>query len=413
MPALKLEQFGGQLPAWDEHLLPSGQAAKAINTYLFSGALEGWRQPKLLRALNNGAAKFVYRIPSTNPADITTALAWLEFVDPDTNVLRSQVVDDTFQRYYFASPSQPPQYNTQARIAANQPPFLLGVPAPGCAPLVTVAGGGNLATLPIQGSQTDGGAGFVGANTVYLVPIVPTGAMTLQDVQFMPLSTDSAVNYAALLYSDKGGGSTPTQPGDLLNVGAINIGISAGSAALSAFANPTGLVAGDVYWIGILMDTTEQISSNQNSTTTSYSFPDTFSNGPTPVAPTGLANQLDLQMWADLQTDDVIEARAYVYTWVSAYGEEGPPSPPTLVNGWSNGTWTIGLYTPVPTDMGVNRNLTTLRLYRTVTASGGSTVFYFVADIPLGTTSYTDTVLDNVIALKQSDAEHELFPAAV
>ena len=43
MPALKIEQFGGQLPAWENHLLPPGQAASSVNTYLFSGALEGWR----------------------------------------------------------------------------------------------------------------------------------------------------------------------------------------------------------------------------------------------------------------------------------------------------------------------------------------------------------------------------------
>ena len=64
MAAIKLEQFGGMLPAWDDNLLPAGQAAASLNGYLFSGALQGWRQPKLLRNLTNSAAKFAYRVPT-------------------------------------------------------------------------------------------------------------------------------------------------------------------------------------------------------------------------------------------------------------------------------------------------------------------------------------------------------------
>ena len=62
--AFKMEQFGGMLPAWDEHLIPAGQAASALDTYLFSGALQGWRVPKPLYTLKNSAAQFAYRIPN-------------------------------------------------------------------------------------------------------------------------------------------------------------------------------------------------------------------------------------------------------------------------------------------------------------------------------------------------------------
>ena len=53
MTSLKLDKFGGMLPAWDSRLLPDGQADYSLNTYLFSGALIGWRQPKLLHQLKN------------------------------------------------------------------------------------------------------------------------------------------------------------------------------------------------------------------------------------------------------------------------------------------------------------------------------------------------------------------------
>jgi hypothetical protein len=308
MPAFRLEEFGGMLPAWSSALLPNGQAAYAQNGYLFSGELIGWRKPKLLRALTNPAARMVYRIPvvsktqaraylafiglpldgdtvtvgditytyrdvlqpaieggavgrplevligdgvyaaalflsraltadsgentyagieygtstprngqvayvlpgtepvpglhdprvgndlvgvfvevgasdfgtafnrvpvaestgtqrlkwlydtvdfahttttflgGTNPSftnDITGNASWLEFEDPDTNVIKSPVVEDQHDRYYFASPSLMPQYNTRDRIEAGLPAWLLGVPPPGCAPTASVIGGGN------------------------------------------------------------------------------------------------------------------------------------------------------------------------------------------------------------------------------------------------------------------------------
>jgi hypothetical protein len=571
MPALKLEQFGGMLPAWDPHLLPAGQAANSSNGYLFSGNLQGWRTPTLLRNLTNSAAKFIYRIPTTssttatayavflaNPANgfsvtvgegiykfvitvvnaydvliganaattasnllaaltgdngtyvnrgtvygngtsvnsaigltgngtgvaniggtnysylqvvapdvgaaynttpvayngveinwlfnllslanttstfqggtnptfnssITGPATWLEFLDQDTNVVKSQVVEDTFGRYYFASPSLPPQYNTTPRIVAGKPPFLLGVPAPGCAPNVTVTGGGNSATLP--SIVSDNNVDLFQPNTLYLVPITPAGAMQLQDVQFvspvaLACTNYAGLHYAAVVYQDANpNGGVPTTPGTLLGSGIIETGLTTGVNGISPFLNPVPLLAKTPYWIGIMTDTLFDIFEGPNTSTT-FIYPNAFSAGPTPVINPGLGtpNSIDFQMWADLSTDDVLEDRAYLYTWISAYGEEGPPSPPTSVTGWSNGVWSIGIYGPPIDDLGVNRNLAILRLYRTVSGQSGSTVYFFVADVSLGSTdpdainavikdaltcqpptsTYTDVVLDNVIAL--------------
>ena len=112
----------------------------------------------------------------TNPSfnsQITGSSTWLEFLDPDTNVIKNQVVNDIYQRYYWASPSYPPQYNTLARIQANKSPWLLGINPPGCAPGVSVTGGGGSAQLGVTFSN--GNTDFVGANTIYLIPITPVG----------------------------------------------------------------------------------------------------------------------------------------------------------------------------------------------------------------------------------------------
>lgn len=87
--------------------------------------------------------------------------------------------------------------------------------------------------------------------------------------------------------------------------------------------------------------------------------------------------------------------RAYVYTFVSAYGEEGQPSNATIATG-AFGTWALsGIDATVPDS--AERNITTVRIYRT--RPGVSTsVFFKVADIALGTTTYNDNTTDDAVA---------------
>jgi hypothetical protein len=241
--AKKVEALGGMLPAIDQNLLPDNQAALAQNTWMYSGAIAGMNSPTTVAALNNSATNKIFRIPNNfvDSLHLSDAL-FIEFQDLNTDTLRSQVVGETFDRYYFASPSQQPQYNTKARIAAGNTganaPFLLGIPTPGIAPGVSPAGG----------------------------------------------------------------------------------------------------------------------SSATNRTT------------------------------------------AYVYTWVSAYGEEGPPSPPTTVTGKIDATWNIAVTAAAAGDLGTNRNLARVRIYRTVTSSAGVATFFLVVDQPIGTLTFADTLTDTVVS---------------
>ena len=95
------------------------------------------------------------------------------------------------------------------------------------------------------------------------------------------------------------------------------------------------------------------------------------------------------------------ETRAYVYTFVTEYGEEGPPSPPTVVSG-NAGTWAItNIDTTVPNQssraFGAGGGTAKVRIYRTVTG-GTSSNFYFVAEIDFGTSSYNDAVASSTVA---------------
>jgi len=351
----------------------------------------------------------------TNPTfdnTITGAAAWLEFNDPDTNVVKSPVVDDMYDRYYFASPSQMPSYNTYNRIVGGMPPYLLGVPPPGCAPTADVTGGGN--SLKLGNLTQDGVKVDVLANHVYLTKITSPGTTQIQDVKFNTMPNDPANGYpasyfAAVLYADEAG-----QPGTLLNTGSITAGVVTDIANVSSFVNPTNLSSDTDYWVGIMFDTSVGVMGGPADWDAGQgvhvAFHTTFTNGP-PANAFGMGSTgAALNMWADLITSDVLESRSYVYTWVTEYNEEGPPSPPVLLTGWSNGVWTVGLWQPPPNDMGVHRNLKKLRLYRTVPDVGGGAAFFFVEEFVIGTASFVDEIPNDTVALNDVMASTNWFP---
>ena len=239
MPVIKIGSFGGMLPAVDNHLLPDTAAVYAENSFLYSGALRPIPKSKVLHTLAAPSSGFVYRIPkSYDDADYLYESFWMEFPSPDTDVLRSNVINETHDRYYIFSDAGPPKYNTKARILAGQPAWLLGIPTPAVAPTVTPSGG-----------------------------------------------------------------------------------------------------------------------------------------------------------------VDVTHTRAYAYTWVSEYGEEGPPSPPKVVTNKIDATYDVTVTAPSAADQGTDRNLKKWRLYRTVTSDSGVATFYFVVEQLLSDLTYSDTLTDAVVAI--------------
>jgi hypothetical protein len=230
MVALKFQNFGGMIPAVDGHLLPNSAGEFVENAWVHTGAVQGYKQLKKIYTPLSTATQKVFRIPiKLRDADRIPNSYWLEFPSPNTDVVRSPTTGDQFDRFYWASDLDRPYYNTRARIAAGDPPLILGVPAPTVAPGVTVSGG---------------------------------------------------------------------------------------------------------------------------------SVPD--------------------------------ESRAYVYTWVTEFGEESPPSPPTLIIGHGSGTWDITLTAP-PTGATTGRLLEKVRIYRTVSGVGGETDYFFVAEQAINITTYADT----------------------
>lgn len=159
MVALRINVFGGMIPAQDDHLLPDGGAALAQNTWFYNGTLDGMKTPRLVRTLSNSSAQRAYRIPNDPYATNTFSTSvWLEFTDADVEVLRAPVRDDSYKRYYWLGPSTTASYNTYDRIAAGSASYKLGVPQPGTAPTVTAPVTPDDTVAPVKLDATINGA---------------------------------------------------------------------------------------------------------------------------------------------------------------------------------------------------------------------------------------------------------------
>jgi hypothetical protein len=157
------------------------------------------------------------------------------FADPDTDIVKGQLIEDQFERWYFCSPSTGPMFNTYARMVAGQTPYKLGVVGPPS----------DVANAPVVGPVTGG------------------------------------------------------------------------------------------------------------------------------VAP--------------------VVTRAYVYTWENEFGEESAPSwPGSYSGGNANGVWNISNILDPPAPGPGYPNYTKKNLYRTVTGESGQTTYYWVTEVPIGTTTYAD-----------------------
>jgi hypothetical protein len=142
MTALKLEGFMGLIPRVSDRLLPAMSATTARNTKLLSGEARGFRVPREVKDLTGQyfTVRRTYRIPYMEYEEEQEV--WLAFDSRNVDIVRSPLVNDVHDRYYWAGDG-PPMYNTLNRIIDGLPPYLLGVPTPTATPVVTSPGAGD------------------------------------------------------------------------------------------------------------------------------------------------------------------------------------------------------------------------------------------------------------------------------
>lgn len=116
----------------------------------------------------------------------------------------------------------------------------------------------------------------------------------------------------------------------------------------------------------------------------------------------GLPQPGSLNVVAAGGVSTTLVSRAYVTTLVTEYGEEGPASVPFLINGKIDDNYTVTMAAVAASDMGVNRNVKKIRLYRTITSAAGIADYYLVTEVNALTTTqnFVDNITDTVLASK-------------
>ncbi len=121
---------------------------------------------------------------------------------------------------------------------------------------------------------------------------------------------------------------------------------------------------------------------------------------PTTTAPMGVPNPTGtLALSASGTGSGTAVTRSYLYTWVNTFGsveEETGPSDPNSVN-WQSGQTIHVVRSETPPPSGSGYNVTKWRIYRTVTSSSGTALYQLVAELPIATTTYDDSLSDAAI----------------
>lgn len=341
MVALKVTGFGGMVPAISDKLLPDYAAVESENAWLYSGELIGLPEPTLLHECALAECAKVYRIP----ANYGEALAfdeslWLEFANAFTDVVRAPVVDDQYDRYYWASTSGAPKYNTRARLARNANLQTATVTFNSSLELVLWPDHGMEVGDPVYFTTTNTMPGGLNSAQVYYISSQSFG----QDNFRVSTSLANALGGTSVSLSSNGVG---THTGHQAEMTPWLLGVPQPSAA------PACVVTG----------------------------------GAEPVT-----------------------SRSYVFTYVSEYSEEGPPSNPVTVTGNISGSWDLTFPAPETSDLGYDRYLTARRIYRTVTSSQGEATYYFVAEMDINDLTYSDTALDAEVTGNEEMPSANWFP---
>lgn len=142
MGLLRLAGFTGMWPVRDARALPDNAAVEAINIRPDGGAYLRPARSNPIAVLPGLSPAHNATFPIQQGASFTLASAyWMKFTDPNTDVVRGPLVNDSFERYYWASPTTGLRYAPKASIVGGSTGFEAGVPAPATAPTVDVTVG--------------------------------------------------------------------------------------------------------------------------------------------------------------------------------------------------------------------------------------------------------------------------------
>lgn len=258
---------------------------------------------------------------------------WLQF-DEDVNVVRSSIPGDTNDTLYWSGQSFPKMGRSSDVIAGSvYPNAAFRLGIPAPTAAPTVA--------PVGQTQFDAVIAFVNESSTITITTSTSGSAAAHSV--------TAGEYLTL----------------------------------TGFATTQGVAAADI-------NGTYKIKTAPTVSTLTVELS---------AAATGTGNSASVANGVSLGGNSDAELdyeTSYVYTFVSAYGEEGPPSPASTVI-TTDDNMTVALSGLETSTSITNTNLAKKRIYRSNTGSN-STQFQFVAELVLSATTYTDVSKNSELA---------------
>jgi hypothetical protein len=136
MAAISIPAFFGMVPQLGVRLLEAINGAEVTDARSISGYLAGRERDEKLTTVV-GLPRRVRRIERDGD------FAYLTFVTPNVDIIRAPLVNDQFDRLFWAGEGFPPSFNTTDRIFSGLPGYFLGIDGPTIALSLTNTGGGD------------------------------------------------------------------------------------------------------------------------------------------------------------------------------------------------------------------------------------------------------------------------------
>lgn len=337
MASYKLQTFSGIRPRVPDSLLPDSAATLAENCDFAYGELRNTKDGFMLQSLQNDAA-------SIYTEDGVTFYTWTNDVD----AVRSPLANDQFNRMYYSGDGGVKVTNRLGTRTNGGPPssaYAVGVPRPGTAPALAVA------QVVLSTSDTDFTFKF---HWEY-------GGVKYQEETVSPVT--AAYGTSVTLTFAEPSARLETTPQTAFPVYRI-----------TAKNRQTQVQVFEVY------------TSNSSLASTNLPYVATMSS-----AGEGAGHTVVI---ASSESEAAKETRAYVYTYVNSYKEEGPPSNPAVIE--CSGTQTVSVSVRRDNVALNYAPITEIRVYRTPTGSSIAQYFY-VGTIGVGSGAGTYNFTDNVL----------------
>lgn len=388
MTMIPLKQFTGEFPRLNAQDLPQTGAQYALNVDFTQGNLIGIKGYSPVPGVNTPGAKSVFVYDGLT----FSYYSWARDVD----AVRSPIASDAYSRFYWADGTNfyvsRGDLGGQGAEPSSTNKFFVGVPQPTAALTQVTANAAQFSIMNMRPylygvfcEGTDGSRkGVTLVNGTYTTDTV-NSAVISANVSLVC----STFNQAAV--------TTVSTPTGSVNMNGLLDFVNGQSTASTTTPAVTYSICVEVRLPtdnGGYMSVILREDPNKNT------YPTEAQGMAGSFTYSGNTLTVNLRTRADYR-----EARAYTYTYVNQYGEEGPPAPPLVVDMVEGQKITLQ-YTPPPTTGYIT--MSKIRVYRTSTGGTGNEYLFVGEALVTSTRQFVDDVKGS--ALGEAIMTRDFYP---